>query len=195
MKQKSHFWVCVDNLSFLLRAHTKYNVAANGRISKLEALDAGLTFMHRSLLKDDPCNTTFQCTMHEDGWHHKRVEGHPKEREDETKDEAHGGVESFPPHSGWSRWHHPEWGNVEGLYQSCRQMPTLCRYKTTGNTSTGGCDPKSALISVLNQQQWQITRQWRGILLPWLLSFWHPSRWGETRKKRGGHQAISLLGP
>ena len=44
-----------------------YNVAADGRISKLEALDAGLTFMSRSLFKDDPRNTTFQRTMHEDG--------------------------------------------------------------------------------------------------------------------------------
>ena len=65
----------------------KYNVAADGRISKLEVLDAGLMSMCCSLLKDDPHNTTFQSTMHE-------------EREDETKDEAHGGVESFPPHSG-----------------------------------------------------------------------------------------------
>ena len=152
-------------------------------ISELEVLDAGLMSMCCSLLKDDPHNTAFQSTMHEDGWHHKRVEGHPKEREDETKDEAHGGVESFPPHSGWSRWHHPEWGNVEGLHQSCRQMPTLCGYKTTGNTLTGGCDPKSGHISVLNQQQWQITRQWCGILLLWLPPFW---RWGETRKKKKG---------
>ena len=41
----------------------RFKIEADGRISKLDALDAGLTFMRRNLCKDDPNNTIFQRAM------------------------------------------------------------------------------------------------------------------------------------
>ena len=40
-----------------------FKVEADGWILKLDALDAGLTFLRRSLCKDDPDNTIFKCAM------------------------------------------------------------------------------------------------------------------------------------
>lgn len=41
----------------------RFKIEADGRISKLDALDAGLTFMRRNLCKDDPESTIFKHAM------------------------------------------------------------------------------------------------------------------------------------
>ena len=133
----------------------KYNVAADGRISKLEVLDAGPCLCVAVCLKMIPTTPRFStpCMRMANtikGWKATL-------RKEKTKQRMKRMVELSPSHHTLDKVDdmiiQSEAMYVEGLHQSCRQMPTLCRYKTTGNTSTGGCDPKPGHISVLNQQQ------------------------------------------
>ena len=74
-----------------------------------------------------------------------------------------------------------------------QSLPTLCRYETTGNTSTSKRDPKSGPIGVTNQWRRQATRRWCGI--PCLdYSPSHVPLIGGRHEGERGYQAMSLPG-
>ena len=74
-----------------------------------------------------------------------------------------------------------------------QSLPTLCRYETTGGTSTGRRDLKSGPVSVPNQRGQQATGQWCGIpRLNYSLSDVPPTG-GRLERKRV-HQTVPLPG-